>query len=144
MPRADFYIIPEPSLPLRFVCQLASRVREEGCDLYIHAASKAEALTLDDLLWTFRDISFLPHALVDEAEALDCPIVIGWEGAEGPPRQALLNASGALPQSIAGYERIIDAAPADPKARDLARQRYKHYRDQGLEVRHHKIEPAPG
>ena len=144
MPRADFYIIPEPSLPPRFVCQLAGRVREEGYDLYLHAASKAAALTLDDLLWTFRDISFLPHALVDEAEASDCPIVIGWEGAEGPPRQVLLNASGALPQSIAGYERIIDAAPADPKARDLARQRYKHYLDQGLEVRHHKIDPAPG
>lgn len=144
MPRADFYIIPEPSLPPRFVCQLAGRVREEGYDLYIHAASKAEALTLDDLLWTFRDISFLPHALADEAEALDCPIVIGWEGAEGPSRQVLLNASGALPQSIAGYERVIDAAPADPKARDLARQRYKHYRDSGLEVRHHKIEPALG
>lgn len=144
MPRADFYIIPEPSLSPRFVCQLAGKVREEGYDLYLHAASKDAALTLNDLLWTFRDISFLPHALVDEAEALDCPIVIGWEGAEGPPRQVLLNASGALPKSIAGYERIIDAAPADPEARDLARQRYKHYRDQGLEVRHHKIEPALG
>ena len=140
MPRADFYIVAEPAVPYRFVCQLAEKARNEGYDIYIHAASREAAATLDDLLWTFRDVSFLPHAAIDAADAVaDSPITIGWEGEEPQQRQVLINLSGAAPEHADAYERIIEVVPSDPADRDRARQRYKDYRARGLEMYSHNI-----
>ena len=140
MPRADFYIVEEPTVPYRFVCQLTSKIRGEGYEIYIHAASREEAETLDDLLWTFRDISFLPHALVDADEATEqYPVIIGWEGATPLTRQLLINLSGSMVADTDAYERIIEVAPADPEQRQQARLRYKDYRARGLELHSHNI-----
>ena len=142
MPRADFYIVAEPTVPYRFVCQLADKVRNEGYDIYIHAATREAAATIDDLLWTFRDISFLPHASIDSPDAADCPIIVGWEG-EGPlQRQVLINLSGNLPEHTSAYERVIEVVPSDPAERHQARLRYKDYRARGMEMRSHNIEPG--
>ena len=106
MTRADFYIVPEPAIPYRFVCQLADKVRNEGYDIYVHAASREAAATIDDLLWTFRDISFLPHAAIDSADGVeDCPIIIGWQGETPARRRVLINLSGAMPDNPDAYER---------------------------------------
>ena len=139
MARVDFYIVVEPAMPYRFVCQLTSKVRGEGYDIYIHAESREAASTIDDLLWTFQDISFLPHLPVDSPEAGDCPIIIGWEGQENLQRQVLINLSGVSPESTDSYERIIEVVPSDPVYRRQARQRYKDYRDRGLELHSHNI-----
>lgn len=143
MPRADFYIVAEQTTPYRFVCQVAERVRKEGCDIYIHAASREAAATIDDLLWTFRDTSFLPHASVDATDSVgDSPIIIGWEGEQAQQRQVLINLSGAVPEHAENYERIIEIVPSDPAERNQARARYKDYRDKGLEMHSHNVEPA--
>ena len=141
MPRADFYIVAESAVPYRFVCQLAEKVRNEGYDIYIHAATREAAATIDDLLWTFRDISFLPHATADSPDAEeDYPVVIGWEGEAPSPRRVLINLSGAAPDTPDAYERIIEVVPSDPADRNRARQRYKDYRARGLEMHSHNIE----
>ena len=143
MPRADFYIVAEPSIPYRFVCQVAETVRKEGCDIYIHAASREAAATIDDMLWTFRDISFLPHASIDAMDSAgDTPIIIGWEGEQPQQRQVLINLSGAVPEHAENYERIIEIVPSEPAERNQARARYRDYRARGLEMHSHNIEPA--
>lgn len=143
MTRADFYIVDAPAVPFRFVCQLAERVRNEGLDIYIHAASREQAETIDELLWTFRDISFLPHAAIDSMEAGEpCPVVIGWEGETAPARQVLINLSGAIPEDTDVYERIIEVVPSGPSDRHQARLRYKDYRTRGWEMHSHNIEFA--
>ena len=140
MSRADFYIVEEPTVPYRFVCQLASKIRGEGYDIYIHVASREEAETLDNLLWTFRDISFLPHALVDTGEATEqYPVIIGWEGTTPLTRRLLINLSGGTVAGTDSYERIVEVTPADPEQRQQARLRYKDYRARGLEMHSHNI-----
>ncbi len=138
--RADFYIVAESVVPNRFICQLADKVRNEGYNIYIHAASREQAATIDDLLWTFRDISFVPHASIDSAERTNCPVVIGWEGEDPLQRQVFINLSGNLPEHPETYERIIEVVPSDQAERQQARLRYKDYRARGLEMHSHNIE----
>ena len=136
--RVDFYIVAEPTLPYRFVCRLTGKARSEGYGVYIHAASAEEATTIDDLLWTFKDVSFLPHQQVADATG-DCPVLIGHGRWEHPPRQALVNLSGECPAAPDGYERIIEIVPSEPGCRNRARARYKDYRDRGLELHSHNV-----
>ena len=132
-------------MPYRFVCQLAEKAVNEGYDIYIHTPSRDEAATLDDLLWTFRDISFLPHAPVDAVEAgEDCPVVIGWAGEPAPARRVLINLSGATLADIEAYERIVEVVPSAASDRQQARLRYKDYRDRGLEMHSHNISSDHG
>ena len=127
-------------MPYRFVCQLVEKAMQGGYDVYIHAASRDEAETLDTLLWTFRDISFLPHAAIDAAEDLEgYPVIIGWAGETPPARRVFINLSGTAPADVAGCERIVEVVPSDPDARRQARARYKDYRDKGLELHSHNI-----
>ncbi|MCY4362915.1 MAG: DNA polymerase III subunit chi [Gammaproteobacteria bacterium] len=141
MPRADFYIVPEPAVPYRFVCQLAEKVRNEGYDIYIHAATREEAGTIDDLLWTFRDTSFVPHAVIDSTGGMeDYPVIIGWKGEEPLRRQVLINLSAATPGQTDAYDRIIEVVPSAAEERQQARLRYKDYRARGLEMHSHNIE----
>ena len=72
MPRIDFYILAESNIPHRFVCNLASKVRAEGLRIHVQAESREQAVKLDDGFWTFRDISFIPHALADQADSPPC------------------------------------------------------------------------
>lgn len=126
-------------MPYRFVCQLVEKVRNEGYDVCIRAASREDAATLDNLLWTFRDISFLPHAPISTAAGEDCPVVIGWKGEPLPSRRVLINLSGATPEDARAYERIVEVVPSAPSDRHQARLRYKDYRDRGLELHSHNI-----
>ena len=127
-------------MPYRFVCQLADKVINEGYDMYIHTASREEAATIDDLLWTFRDISFLPHTVIDSADGVkDCPVVIGWDGETPLARRVLINLSGAVPDNPDTYERIIEIVPSEAESRHQARLRYKDYRARGLEMHSHNI-----
>src|SRR5690554_6973133 len=65
MTRIDFYILnsPSPDARLQYACRLAHKAWQQSRHVYLHCADEAEASRLDDLLWSFRADSFLPHAL---------------------------------------------------------------------------------
>jgi DNA polymerase III subunit chi len=66
MTRVDFYVLPDadPAQRPLLACKLAEKAYGQGLKVYIHTATEGEALHLDELLWTFRAGSFLPHAIV--------------------------------------------------------------------------------
>jgi DNA polymerase-3 subunit chi len=138
MPRVDFYILPEQGVRERFTCDIASKIHRQQLELYIHTASKEEATALDDLLWTFKDISFLPHSLVG-ADNTDT-ITIGWEGMTASPRTVLINLSSEVPEFANDFERIVEIVPPEAAYKQQARQRYKQYREAGFELHNHEID----
>ena len=66
MTKVDFYLVDEPGEPalLRFACRLTQKIFSLGHQIHIHAESGRQARQLDELLWSFSDLSFLPHRLV--------------------------------------------------------------------------------
>jgi DNA polymerase-3 subunit chi len=140
-PRIDFYVLPETLPPLRFACTMAAKARSQNLTVHVHAASRDDAVALDDLLWSFSDISFLPHALVDDPDhAARCPIVLGWEGARPARAAVLINLSEAIPDFVAEFERVVEPVQPLPGPRARARDRYRTYRERGWELYHHDLE----
>jgi len=133
-PRVDFYVLGQSTTPLRFACDMAARLRTEQLNLHIHADSRADAVALDGLLWTFRDISFLPHALADVPLPYPVPIVIGWLGQAPVTDEVLINLSRELPDFAGGFRRIIEPVAASPEAKAESRARYRQYRERGWEL----------
>jgi len=139
VPRADFYVLPESVTALRFTCGLVERALKEGNSVYVLASSADEASVLNDLLWTFKDISFVPHRLIDDRENVDAPVTIGWDQKLPDTRDVLINLSSALPNAVESFSRVMEPVAPDKAARSAARDRYRDYRERGFELHSHDI-----
>lgn len=105
--------------------------------IHIHTMTREDAERLDELLWTFRDGSFVPHGLAgDENEA---PISIGYGESPVEPRDLLITLCDEIPSFAESFPRIAELVTSDEKCRAKSRQRYASYRDQGHKLDTHKI-----
>lgn len=141
MTRVDFYILPEDNPPARdlLACRLAEKACKLGHRVYLHADSAAHARQLDELLWTFRAGSFLPHALLDEAPQPPPPILIGC-GAEAPPdNDMLINLAAAVPEFFGQFERVAEIVDQGATAREAGRARFRLYRSHGCQPATHEL-----
>ena len=133
MTRIDFYVLSAQNAgdPDQLSCRLAAKAFEQGLSVFVQVDSAERAERLDELLWTFRDISFIPHCRSDVAEAQDAPVVIGSALKAGQGRDVLLNLGHPAPADFSNFERVIEIVPTEHEARDAARERYRFYQDQG-------------
>ena len=77
MPRVDFYLLSDESNMHKFACIIASKAWSAGNYVYMYTESEDATKRMDNLLWTFRDISFIPHEIYNETENNDTPVTIG-------------------------------------------------------------------
>ena len=139
MNRVDFYILRDNGSQQRFACSLVNKIWQQGDYVYIHTNCREEAGTLDDLLWTFNDISFVPHTLDDPAGTDATPIILGWQDEPPDNCRIMLNLSDHIPAAAEQFDRIVEIVAGDERLKKMARQRYCDYRDQGYELHDHKI-----
>ena len=103
-------------------------------------ADGEEARQLDDLLWTFRDRSFVPHELVTPGKASTARVLIGTpESAAGTSADILINVSDLMPEDPERFARIVEAVDGEQARRQAGRQRYRAYRDRGLSPETHNV-----
>jgi DNA polymerase III subunit chi len=103
-------------------------------------ADDEEARQLDELLWTFRDRSFVPHELTAPGRTSQARVLIGTpESAAGTDADILINASDLMPEGPERFARIVEAVDGEPARRQAGRDRYRAYRDRGLSLESHNV-----
>lgn len=137
VPRVDFYLLQVGSREL-LACKLAEKAYLLGHKIYVHTASAQAAAALDDLLWTFRDGSFLPHSLVDQQDTL-APVLLGYGNASPPQADLLINLSDAVPEFFHCFARVAEPVDPDEQRKADARARYRVYKDHGCELMTHTL-----
>lgn len=138
--RVDFYILesPDPAGRMQFACRLTEKAYGLDNTVYAHTASDAAAQQLDDLLWTYRQGSFIPH----ERSGTDgghAPVRIGTPEACDATGDLLINLGHDYPDCAAGFARVAEIVGGDEASVQAGRVRFKQYRDQGIEPVTHKI-----
>ena len=139
--QVDFYVRSGAStnaLEL-FACRLVEKVWQRGHAVLVLAASDSAAQRLDDLLWTFRDESFVPHRRLgaDDPPVTE-PVVVGTPGLWKGVLDVLLNLTPDVPDESTRAVRIVEVVPDSGPGRDAGRRRYREYRDRGFELRTHR------
>lgn len=112
-----------------------------GYDIFICTESIAQQKVIDDLLWTFRQGSFIPHAVLDSANPKQPPVVIGQKLDAQRSYNILLNLAPQLDNGPLQFERIIELVDQNETIRTPARQRYRKYKEQGHDLTTHQIQP---
>lgn len=140
--QVDFHILDSADEQTRrvYACRVVEKARERGHRVYLRVADDTAARELDNLLWTFRDRSFLPHA-VDAPGQADEPVLIGIGDipSRGTP-DVLVNLADAAPAEPGQYRRIVEIGDNQDQVLRAARQRFRAYREQGITPEHRNVE----
>jgi DNA polymerase-3 subunit chi len=142
MLQVDFYILHTQNRRAKeiFTCQLVDKAWHQGYRIYIQTSSMQQAKQLDDLLWTFNDISFLPHDMYASGESSSLsPILIGYSNEVCQEAEVLINRTETVPAFFAQFARIAEIIDDTPSARDTGRQRYRFYQNESSHLKVHDI-----
>jgi DNA polymerase III subunit chi len=142
MPKVSFYILTgkSPQLRERFACKLVEKAYRLGHHVYIQVAAPLQAQELDDLLWTFRPGSFVPHARINTAEAIDAPVLIGQGESPETACDLLINLSLEVPAFFSRFKRIAEIIDQEEALRQAGRQHYRYYRDHDCVLETHELQ----
>lgn len=138
MTKILFYILSAGEAN-HFACRLTEKAYLQKQRIHLHTQDAASAQQLDDLLWTFRDGSFVPHNLIGQTDAETPPVTIGH--GDEPPVDAdlLINLSPDVPAFFSRFDKTAEIVSGSEAQRAQSRERFKHYRDRGYEIQTHKI-----
>ena len=141
MARVDFYVLSQSSEQAwhQFACRLAEKAYRLENTVHIVAGSRADAERLDELLWTFRDGSFVPHHIVSAKGDPDSPISIGCDTDAVEPRDLLINLCDEVPPAAESFPRVAELVTSDQDCKQRSRKRYALYRDKGHEINTHNV-----
>jgi DNA polymerase III subunit chi len=130
---------------LNYACRLVRKAwLQEQPVLVVGAPQWLEAL--DGALWTFSNTDFIPHVFVgDEADDLSDEKVLVWLAMPEQINTVAAAHAGFLihlgDELLEGYERfdrLIEIVPHTPESSvDLARQRWKYYKQRGYPLTYH-------
>lgn len=144
MTRVDFYVLDNAdSDRLAFTCRVVEKAFVAGHRVHVAAQNPDQAGRLDELLWTFREGSFVPHCLASMRQAdepLTTPVTIG-STADAPDTQTdmLVNLGDMPTHDLSRFRRVAEIVAADSASKQAARERYRQYRAHGYELHSHTI-----
>jgi len=134
MTRIDFYTNVESRE--RTACTIAAKALERGMRLLVLTADEAQS---DRLLWTFAQLSFLPHVRANHPLAAQTPVIVDHAFDPLPHDEVLLNLTDATPQVFSRFQRLVEIVSLDPDDRQRARGRWRFYSERGYPLASHDL-----
>lgn len=138
----DFYLLKDisASAAALLACRLAEKAYLNANNTYIYCDNQQNASAIDQLLWTFKDDSFIPHALANTPTATEAPIVIGCDlTAEKRHYAILINLNPAVHPQSQKFNRILDIVANEALLKEQGRERYKYYREAHYSINLHEL-----
>jgi len=165
--RVDFYILNSAAAKprLAFACRLIEKAYLRDMRVLVVNDTLTDARAIDELLWTFGEHSFVPHAICADENSPDpaTPVQLTVLAAPAtsvtpadsvtpaafttpstahtpalPPADLLVNLSARLPEHWERYPRVAEIVDADEQRRRLGRERFKAYRDSKVALETHQ------
>lgn len=123
-----------------FACRLLRKAYRRGVRMRVTAPPE-DLAALDRALWVFEEREFLPHVRMPGAPApvaARTPIWLSQQvGDEAGAPRVLLNLGAEPPHELGVLERLIEVVGNEPDEVERGRERWRAYKQAGLQIRHH-------
>lgn len=141
MTRVDFYISPNKAeqASMQLACRIAEKAYAKQNRVYIHVNDPEQARVLDEMLWVFRQGSFIPHCLAEDTQQSQAAVVIGHATPPEMEPDVLINLADQVPNFFTRFERVAEIVSGDDVQRQTARERFKFYRERGYPMETHEL-----
>jgi len=144
-PQVDFYVLPgdESAARLRFACRLVEKAWLKRHRVRVQLDPGGELEAFDQMLWTFSDRAFVPHRRAGTPGGLPASapaevVIADTAEADAADGDVLVNLAAAQP-ATGHWSRIAEVIDGDALRRRKGRERYRAYREQGLEPQSHDM-----
>ncbi len=140
MTNVDFYILDsaDDQARLHLACRLVEKAYDQGHQVFVHCANQDLAEQFDTLLWNFKDSAFIPHSNLHQQQDANVQVLIGAE----PPHHShdlMINIDKTVPGFVGRFSRVLEVVCQHPDWVDAGRNNFRHYRDVGYPLKHHKL-----
>lgn len=138
MAEVSFYILPTESIEERdeFACKLIEKIYRSGFYCYVLTDNVEQSKQIDDLLWTFRASSFIPHQQYKgELPIIDEVILVGHFQPPDRWQHTLINLSAQCPNQFTYIERILEILDGNEATKEKGRIRYRQYQESGIKIK---------
>jgi DNA polymerase-3 subunit chi len=139
MTRVGFYVVQaaEQGHRLQVAVRLADKAFQQGHRIFINAVDEIQARSLDELLWSFRPASFLPHGLHGQEHS--DTIAIGWGQEPQDHNDLLINLQLDIPSFFSRFQRVAEVVTQDPASLQALRESWKFYKERGYQLEKHDL-----
>jgi DNA polymerase-3 subunit chi len=141
MTRIDFHSnVPDK---LGYACRLVRKARAANCNIVLLTESRADLAALDERLWTFSELDFIPHVHATDPLASATPVILtDSDDAYLPHHHVLINLSARTPTHFARFERMFEIISSDETDKTAGRERYRFYQQRGYPLTHFVADQA--
>ncbi|MEM9244101.1 MAG: DNA polymerase III subunit chi [Pseudomonadota bacterium] len=136
--RVDFYFIADQENH-SFCCRLIEKAYQNNCRVYVRTVDDSQARQLDEQLWTFKQNSFIPHALQGAYQDNPPPIEIGRGDTSITNGDILLNLSHESMATVSGFNRVLEIIPNTPADNQRAETHLQAYQEKQFEIHQHQL-----
>lgn len=129
MAKTEVFFIELPtSNKLKFVCDVTELFYNQNHTLAIYANDAKSVTQIDQLLWSWKQESFIPHSRNSEQD--QTPVTIYTSGEDFGDTEVLVQFDPAQPDALSRFKYVIDFAELYDKTRlQESRRRFKDLRD---------------
>ncbi len=133
-PRIDFYLLKNhsPNGRFRLACRIVEKAYLKNNNIYLLTKNVEDSDILNDLLWTFSQSSFVPHQLEIAGKNIKCPVIIGMESAKKNDIDVLVSVADDPIKDFNVHPRIAEIVGFEKNEKELARNRFRYYRENGI------------
>jgi DNA polymerase-3 subunit chi len=141
MTRIDFHSnVPDK---ITYACRLVRKARAAKFQVVLYGADSDQLAAIDEALWTFSDLDFIPHVLAENSLAPQTPVLlVADDSIDLPHHQILINLSNRTPAGFARFERMFEIVSSDEADKLAGRERYRFYQQRGYPLTHFVAEKA--
>ncbi|MBY0345248.1 MAG: DNA polymerase III subunit chi [Neisseriaceae bacterium] len=122
-----------------FSTQLAATVYKKKNRLLILFEDIPTMTAFSVKLWGITPTAFIPNCVVDDGFAPQTPIWLTTQLPVENSPDVLLNLSEQSAPQTLNFNRILEIIGTDIASLNLARNRYKIYKDRGFLMKHHDM-----
>ena len=125
---------------LAYSCRLLRKAWGSGARVVL-MAEPGMLDRLDQLLWTYSALEFLPHcqASASAATLAASPVLLTTALEDCPHHDVLVNLGQAVPAGFERFERFIELVSSADEDRAAGRSRWKHYADRGYALKRYDL-----
>lgn len=141
-PTIDFHVHVEHAVG--YACRVVRKIRSAGLTALVVCSDPGRLARLDQALWTFSVLDFLPHVDIDSPLAARTPVWLSRAPRPGSDRRDVLVLLDDAPAPgfrdwFPAFSRVIEIVEAGDESTARGRERFRAYRDAGFAPRLHEI-----
>ena len=139
MTLVGFYVVQtsDTGQRLRVAARLVDKAFQRGHRVFINATDEAQASELNELLWSFRPASFLPHGLHGQEHSET--IAIGWGQEPNNHNDLLINLQLEIPSFFSRFARVAEVVTQEPDSLAALRKSWTFYKERGYQLEKHDL-----